>query len=263
VIEKDSNGDPMLPIFHPDKEPSLNDKKNILRSFFTSSYCMFLYLCLCTAYIVYIGGFTNNENAAVPWGRITSDPATWIDGWDKTITVKDPSKMAAADVTTLYQYLLERQSQGKMGLEWIQGEEDEKEKKKRGRKGKDKEAPADFEDGDLMNMDDGNNWMDDSDDNMEIGIKHGKGKEKEVPVHSEDEDELKWMDDDDDDVEKVIEDGVVGTTSQKRGHSIPGEKNSTSPAKRQRVEVKMSRSANTRYIAISNFTIYWLLNSTY
>ena len=43
-INKDSNGKPMLPEFDENEEPSLVDKKNILHSFFTSSYRMFYFI---------------------------------------------------------------------------------------------------------------------------------------------------------------------------------------------------------------------------
>lgn len=66
----------------------------------------------------YIGSFTCNESASVPWGNITSDPLSWLKDWDEAIGVKEPSKMVASEVRSIYQFLLQRQSAGSPVLEW-------------------------------------------------------------------------------------------------------------------------------------------------
>jgi hypothetical protein len=165
----------------------------------------------------HLGAFTHNKKAAVPWGRINSDPRDWIDNWDEKVSIKEPSKMVAAEIDALYQYLLTRQSQEKSELGWFQKLEK---------------------------------------DVIMLSEEDGKGKGKEVMVDSGDtnvEDSDDGTGDLNHDMENEANEGTSSMT-HKRGHAAASGKNPTHARKRQKVARENPGLQNTRYVAICKFS---------
>ena len=125
-LSKDDTGTVVLPSFEAHSLPSLEDRKDIIRSFFTHSYRKLSTLASLLYSYTRTGEFTRNLRAAVPWGNIVDNPEKWIKGWDASIVVKEPSKMVASEVNAIYKYLLERQSTGSRVIGWVRvSEKDE------------------------------------------------------------------------------------------------------------------------------------------
>jgi hypothetical protein len=118
-LTKNSSGQAVLPNLDDKTVLRLQDKKSIVRAFLTSSYRTFSFfiggICLIST-----GGFTHNDEAAIPWGQVAAAPGGWIKNWDVKIVLKEPTKMVSSDIDNLYRYLLGRQSPQGDGLEWIQ-----------------------------------------------------------------------------------------------------------------------------------------------
>jgi hypothetical protein len=98
-------------------------------------------------FLICLGEFTNNSNAAVPWAKVAAAPEQWIKDWGGHIPVKEPTKMVSSDIDTLYQYLLDRQSGTDGGLEWIKSDRDKRAVKKGKAKAKSEDLSNKSDDG--------------------------------------------------------------------------------------------------------------------
>ena len=206
-----------------------------------------------------LGIFTCNRKAAVPWGQLTSASKTWIDNWDEKILIKDPSKMVASEVASLYHYLLEKQSQGKTALEWIQAVEKDKRRissfVKKDDKGKAKEVTFDSDNQNIADMEEDKemlwrgNLNDDVEGDQEMPWEGNLNDEidgdKEMPQEGSSNNNVEM------DIDEVV--GNTSTSSTKWIHKTTNGGDSIPAKKRQKVTVKVLRTPNTRYSAISKF----------
>jgi hypothetical protein len=70
---------------------------------------------------MYLGHFSHNPAASVPWAEIRDDDdQRWMEAkfWPLEVEVKDPSKLKAAEATVLYQHWRRRQDKNVVPLEF-------------------------------------------------------------------------------------------------------------------------------------------------
>lgn len=124
-----------------------------------------------------VGAFVDNTKAVIPWAHLSSSPSSWIMNWDNSIVVREPTKMKKNELIILYQYLLDRQTNGDHALEWVNRNDADASEGgafNKGGKGKDKvaEVDSDFDHSEseyeaMLTMGE--------DDKMSIGEKSGSG----------------------------------------------------------------------------------------
>jgi hypothetical protein len=68
------------------------------------------------------GIHTGDDKAVVPWRRMAESIGLWINGWEDTVIVKDPSDMTASQLTALYQYLIGKGLHQGGKLDWTTSE---------------------------------------------------------------------------------------------------------------------------------------------
>ena len=117
-LEVDLNGHPRLP--DQREMPAGQDLRDIIRAFFTLSYSKpRCYIKTISHFTFFKGAYTNKRKAAVPWGQLTDDPGSRIKDWNKSIVLKDPSRMSAAQQQALYKYLVDSGFKERAELQWI------------------------------------------------------------------------------------------------------------------------------------------------
>ena len=121
-LEVDLNGHPRLP--DQREMPAGQDLRDIIRAFFTLSYSKPRCYLYSASSLFFPGAHTKKEKAAVPWGQLSEDPGSRIKGWDKSIVLKDPSRMSSMQQQALYKYLVDSGFKERATLEWITPEFD-------------------------------------------------------------------------------------------------------------------------------------------
>lgn len=112
-LESNEDGWPVLP-----EEDNLRapDLKDIVRSFITLTYSESTLSSTLPSDATHITGrMTNNELVAVPWGAIANDQDKYLD-WSYLpagAKIREPSKMLAMDVRTLFRHWKKRQTRGR------------------------------------------------------------------------------------------------------------------------------------------------------
>lgn len=218
ALQKDVNGEIILPDL--DETITLQNKKQILRSFLTATYRMFsfsfsIFWSTCDVSLMDLGDFTNNRKAAVPWGELAATPGKWIKNWDDSMVLKEPTKMVSSAVDTVYHFLLDGQSRGEP-LVWIQAADRDKRSASRGGE--------------------------------------GKGKAREVKPKSDDdqsEEEVRHIEDDNMSLGSEKMDVEIGS-SRKRAHAM----SDAPPAKKQKKLVADTTKRNTRCVVLQIYPLH-------
>lgn len=112
-LELDEDGVPILP---PNDKKSLPEIKQIVRSFLTLNYRMFLILFrnISLLKIVYSGHAADNDKVSVPWNVVCNEAATFFDGMylPAGVELKEISKMKSDALQACYAHWYTRQENG-------------------------------------------------------------------------------------------------------------------------------------------------------